>query len=537
MAVGIDNSFVMISFVERQELADPHDVPHAVRKAMMEAGPAIFLTMSTDVIAFLVATLTNVGMLKGFVNFCLLMAVALALNYMLQVTMFTAIIALDLKRKLVKKARDNLAEQAAGNAVAQPEPPDVDATRSIPGNETLEESKDLRTFLGGRYADWLTRPVVSFTVVFMAVFVLAMSIYCATMADVGMPDNYFLLDDAALAKWNNANDRLFGGGVAPVSVLADTDYTSQSHASAVENVMLKLAARKDVVVADCWLVAYQQWRDQVTMQMVSTGVEVTDEMTSLGEFLTGFPAYQQYLVDRSASGSLPVSISDAGLSRLVAFQLRLPPSSEVDARLGQYNSIKEEFSGLPFDTTVASPVFALHVGRIERVRRLIFSTVGFSIAAVFGALLMFISPFAAATCTLNICFVVGDVLGCVYFLGASFNAITFTTCVMAVGFCVDYSVHVIHFYVHANATGAKGRVRMTLFLCGPEVLHGATTTFLGTSLLLVGNSYAFRVFAQMTVAVVLIGVVHGLIILPAFLGLVGDHLDCTRIPLRVQDEP
>eukprot|EP01043_Picozoa_sp_COSAG02_P024173 COSAG02_NODE_1313_length_13317_cov_77.434483_2_plen_878_part_00 len=527
LAVGIDNSFVMISFVQRLELTDAQDVPKAVREAMTEAGPAIFLTMITDVIAFLVATLTNVGMLKGFVNFCLLMSLALGLNYMLQVTMFTALISLDLQRKLAKNSRDKPTEELVSDDNAQ-QSHSIAASSNINSGE--RELGGLRKFFGGRYAHWLSRPVVSLTVVLSAICVLAISLYCATLADVGMPDNYFLLDDADLAKWNDANDRLFGGGLAPVSVLADIDYRLQSHVSATEGVVSKLVARQDVVIADSWLAAYQQWRNQ----LASAGVPATDELTSLGEFLEVFPDYRQDVMDQSTAVSPPVFVSDVSLSRLVVFQLQLPPSSEVDLRLSQYNSIMKEFSDLPFDTTVASPVFALHIGRIERMRGLIFSTVGFTIAAVFGALLMFIPPSAAAICALNICFVVGDVLGSVYYLGASFNAITFTTCVMAVGFCVDYSVHVIHFYSHANAATSQGRVTTALFLCGPDVLHGAATTFLGTGLLLVGNSYAFRVFARMTVAVVLIGAVHGLLVLPAFLALVGDHLECCHRGTRVE---
>ena len=37
-------------------------------------------------LAFFVAMLTNIGVLRGFVNFCLLMSLVLALNYLLQVT-------------------------------------------------------------------------------------------------------------------------------------------------------------------------------------------------------------------------------------------------------------------------------------------------------------------------------------------------------------------------------------------------------------------------------------------------------------------
>lgn len=45
LAVGIDNAFVMLSFVERMVLRTPEDVPRAIGEAMSEAGPAIFLTM------------------------------------------------------------------------------------------------------------------------------------------------------------------------------------------------------------------------------------------------------------------------------------------------------------------------------------------------------------------------------------------------------------------------------------------------------------------------------------------------------------
>ena len=561
LAVGIDNSFVMISFVERLEVTAPTEVPQAVGKAMMEAGPAIFLTMATDVLAFSVATLSNVGMLKGFVNFCLLMSLALVLNYLLQITMYTALISLDLQRKLKKKANAESSGRSAdekqkaltvgkssvavssasawepdSEAPAAPaqgqeevgahacdQPGDVAATAEA--NEANgEQISALRSFLGGAYSDWLSRPGVSLTIVLLAVAVLAISIYSATLADVGMPENYFLVDGAELAQWNDAHDRLFGGGLAPVSVIVDTDYALPSHVAATEVLVTRLRARQDVVVVDSWLLAYVQWQSQVMSQMTAAGLPVTDDTTSLAAFLEAAAVYRQDLTGHN--GAAATSLAGVSLSRLVTFQVRLPQSTEIAARLSQYESIIQEFSGLPFDTTVASPVFALHIGRFERVRGMILTTLAFSIVAVFGALLLFILPSAAAICTLNIVFVVGDVLGSVYYLGASFNAITFTTCVMAVGFCVDYSVHMIHFYSHASAADASGKVRMALFLCGPEVLHGATTTLLGTCLLLAGNSYAFRVFARMTVAVILTGVVHGLVVMPAFLSLVGDRLSC-----------
>ena len=85
-------------------------------------------------------------------------------------------------------------------------------------------------------------------------------------------------------------------------------------------------------------------------------------------------------------------------------------------------------------------------------------------------------------------------------------------------------VHVIHFF-GADVGGPTEKAKAALFLCGPEVLHGATTTLLGTGVLLAGSSYAFRVFARMTVAVIAIGVLHGLVVLPVVLRLLGHWAD------------
>ena len=110
-----------------------------------------------------------------------------------------------------------------------------------------------------------------------------------------------------------------------------------------------------------------------------------------------------------------------------------------------------------------------------------------------------------------------DVVGFIAWLGTSYNAITFTCLVMSIGFCVDYSVHVVHFFKHGAQGSAAANAQHSLFMCGPEVLHGATTTLLGVGVLALGQSEGFRIFAQMTAAVVVYGVLHGLVLLPVLL--------------------
>ena len=61
LGVGIDDAYVILSFVERQIIAGPADVAGALVAAMREAGPAIFVTTATDVIAFSVAAAIAIG--------------------------------------------------------------------------------------------------------------------------------------------------------------------------------------------------------------------------------------------------------------------------------------------------------------------------------------------------------------------------------------------------------------------------------------------------------------------------------------------
>ena len=297
----------------------------------------------------------------------------------------------------------------------------------------------LRRCMGGSFADCLARQSVSALVLAVALAAFGTSVYTAQqLAQIGMPDNYFFPDDSSLADWNEGNDRLFGGGMATCSLIPATgvDYSDPASMLALQGLLTRLSNRGDVIVVDGWWGSWTMWQAQVLQQAAAAGAVANASHTSLGAFLQTVPAYQADVDGRIRPDS---DGSDVSWSRAVAY-VRLPPSSDVAARHAQYESLEHELDGLPFGVTIASPTFALHLGRYEEIKPMMFTTLGLSIAAAFIALTIFISPFAAAVCTVNILFVVTDVLGCVYYLGASFNAITFTTCVMAVGFCVDYSV-------------------------------------------------------------------------------------------------
>ena len=126
--------------------------------------------------------------------------------------------------------------------------------------------------------------------------------------------------------------------------------------------------------------------------------------------------------------------------------------------------------------------------------------------------------------------------------------ISFSELVMAVGLTVDYIVHVAHSIAHANPTPNmsnmsdmslneykstfKTRLIIAFKDMGVGVAKGALTTFLGTMTLIFSQSEAFRVFFLMLCGIVMIGVLHGFILIPALMAqmpfVYSHHCNCAR---------
>ena len=93
LGVGIDNMFIIADCVDRQ----PPDIRGRTRiaKALGEVGSSITMTTLTDMIAFGVSMVTEFPSIKYF---CLYAAVCIAVCYILVITVFIAMLSLDVRR-------------------------------------------------------------------------------------------------------------------------------------------------------------------------------------------------------------------------------------------------------------------------------------------------------------------------------------------------------------------------------------------------------------------------------------------------------
>ncbi|KAL6768530.1 SSD3 [Auxenochlorella protothecoides x Auxenochlorella symbiontica] len=90
LAVGVDNMFILASALERQPRSRP--LPQRAGLALAAVGPSILLAATCEVVAFALGGMTTMPALRSF---ALCAALAVALDFGLQVTAFMAVLVLD----------------------------------------------------------------------------------------------------------------------------------------------------------------------------------------------------------------------------------------------------------------------------------------------------------------------------------------------------------------------------------------------------------------------------------------------------------
>lgn len=98
---------------------------------------------------------------------------------------------------------------------------------------------------------------------------------------------------------------------------------------------------------------------------------------------------------------------------------------------------------------------------------------------------------------------------------------------MAVGLSVDYAAHVAHAFLIAKSQDGKlnrrSRVLTAVRHIGAAVAYGAGSTLLALSLLVFSRAYVFQSFFKIFFLVIIIGLWHGLLLLPVVLSTIGPR--------------
>ncbi|KAG9443097.1 hypothetical protein H6P81_018951 [Aristolochia fimbriata] len=585
LAVGVDNMCILVHAVKRQPLDMP--LEGRVSNALVEVGPSITLASLSEVLAFAIGSFIPMPACRVFSMFA---ALAVLLDFLLQVTAFVALIVFDFLR-----TEDNridcfpcikipLSTAEADKGVGQREPG-----------------------LLARYMKEVHAPLLSLWVVKVAVIAIFtalafVSIALTTRIQPGLEQQIALPRDSYLQGYfSNVSEYLRVGPplyfvVKNYNYSVESRHTNQlcSISQCDANSLLNEISRASLVPessyiakpAASWLDDFLVWLspeafgccrvftngtycppdDQPPCCQSDQGAcdiggvckdcttcfrhsDLQQGRPSTAQFRQKLPWFLNALpsADCAKGGhgaytnSVDLTGYESGIIQASEFRTYHTP---LNNQRDYVNSMRaaREFSSRVSDTVQMEifpySVFYIFFEQYLSIWKSALINLGLALGAVFiVCLVITCSLWTSAIILLVLAMIVVDLLGVMAILDIQLNAVSVVNLVMSIGIAVEFCVHITHAF--SVSSGDRGqRSSEALSTMGASVFSGITLTKLvGVIVLRFAKSEIFVVYYfQMYLALVLIGFLHGLVFLPVLLSICGPPSRYELIE-RKQDAP
>ena len=511
MAVGVDCTFIFVSAMRAQD--DTLDVEEAMGHMLSEAATAVSLTTSSSVVCFVAAGLYGASQ-PAFLKFNLTMAVALFINFCGFVFYFSGCMALNERR--IASGRADLLPWRPVRAGKLPAWADV--------------GQKLHNFIDEWYAPLFVKSVL-FKLSGLGFMLLSVSLAAAFVPTIGsgMAQTTFLVDSSALYG-TYADFAQLGGGLATQSTtvqISGLDLASDAALSALKTSFLDpISALDESLAVSCLPLSYLHYRNATRPGPVLAWHDWLNA-NPVASMLYGHSFFPASVSASSSPATIECSvlylsdvIDDDATSRILTMDAFYAIASDANGVMAAFGA----------SLRLSNFEWAIMTSLDKASRSLCWQGIAVAVLAV-QAVLLFSLPLRRAVITaLNIFVVVFCVMGYVGYSNQSYHLLTLCVAAMGPGFCVDYTVEVMHFSNLGPASDPMGTKFMKgMRACGYDVLHGCITGMIGVGCLMLCPGEAPRLFGNVTMVMIFYGGVFALWSLPATLTLLEDASWATRL--------
>lgn len=509
LGLGVDDSFVLMETLEDVlkhgtmddgSVASAAPVASKVKLTLMTAGTSILCTSVTDIVAFGLGGTTRVAALSAFSLFA---SLAILFCFLFMVTIFSAALTLDLRRREAGRM-DWL-------CCVRRQPTDADKSY---------KTTILGRAIGHHLPKVLLHPYGKMTVTAMAIALFTLGLYGA----VNLGDNFkieWLTPDGgsvaatALQDVYTLRDEHFGGRSIAFGVYTKGgDYYDVNQRGGLDALVDAVRSCDTVGDVVSWHEGWQQW------VRASGG-----DPTGFSDAASYYASVHSYV--QSSSGRLFqkwVSFVDPAdpSAGIAASQVQGFTTGDFDTSVGvrHMRGVRECVSS----SELASPLepFAYSFWYLylegaaiiasETIRNVILASV-----SVWVVTLFLLGHVGASFVTfLNVALADLELLGFMYYIDETFNVVSVINITLAVGLAVDFCAHVAKAFTHASGTGDE-RAAEALRVIGRSVFNGGVSTFLAVLPLVWAENWVFLLFGRMFLAIVILGLFHGLLVTPVML--------------------
>ena len=495
VSIGIDDVFIIMH--ELNEMVR-QNIPamHMLSGTMARSGPTITMTTLTDLVAFAVSGRSIFPAIRFF---CTYAALAIWSAFFMLVTLFVGFMWLDIKR-INAKRRDVLPclmSTSSTNCCAN--------TREFGLDNVMKAWGKVVTSLPGK-----------FTVCLCSLLLLSGGIYGAMNIDESFSRQLLTTEDSHFKEFLNVYEANFHLNIEVNIIFPGKIGRSVQEIQSAYSIVEKLVkSNRHFIPRNInWLSEYLSWANERNVTVNNGSVFYT----TLSNFVS-IPKYRRFAQDLKFSNDR---------THLTASRILVYCKSNSDS-IFQRDMMVSIRDDIAHSTNVNAFAIALPFIYFEQYANVFRETIRNVIVAGISILLissMFLNHLAVIICLL--CGFIGlilELLGLMYIWNVSINSISMINLVMALGFSVDYNAHVVYHFVSSKAASPELRVIDALGKIGGSVFLGGLSTFLGMMPTVFASSTVFQIFFKMFVGIVVLGLVHGLAILPVYLTLLGKILD------------
>ncbi|XP_011000885.1 PREDICTED: Niemann-Pick C1 protein [Populus euphratica] len=570
LAVGVDNMCILVHAVKRQSIELP--IEERISNALHEVGPSITLASLSEILAFAVGSFIPMPACRVFSMFA---ALAVLLDFLLQVTAFVALIAFDCRR-----AEDNRID--CFPCIKVP---------SSPGGSN-EGINQRRPGLLARYMKEVHAPILGFWAVKIVVIAIFVAFALASVAlcpriESGLEQQVVLPRDSYLQGYFNNISEYLRIGPPLYFVVKDYNYSLESrHTNQLcsisqcdSNSLLNEVSRASLVPessyiakpAASWLDDFLVWLspeafgccrkfmngtycppdDQppcCSPEEFSCGFggvckdcttcfrhsDLVNDRPSTVQFREKLPWFLDALPSsdcaKGGHGAYTSSVDlngyENGVIRASEFRTYHTPVNKQGDYVNALRAAREFSSRISDSLKIEIfpySVFYIFFEQYLDIWRIALINIAIALGAIFIVCLVITSSFwCSAIILLVLVMIVVDLMGVMAILDIQLNAVSVVNLIMSIGIAVEFCVHIAHAFLVSH--GDRGqRAKEALSTMGASVFSGITLTKLvGVIVLFFARSEVFVVYYfQMYLALVIIGFLHGLVFLPVVLSVFG----------------
>ncbi|XP_050509728.1 NPC intracellular cholesterol transporter 1-like isoform X1 [Diabrotica virgifera virgifera] len=566
LAVGVDNIFILVQTHQR-DVKKPNET-HAqhIGRTLGHVGPSMLLTSVSESCCFFLGSLSDMPAVKAFALYA---GMALLFDFLLQITCFVSLMALDIARQSAN--RFDIFCFIRGSKKNEP-------TGSI-GQEGL-----LYSFFKYIYVPSLMNKPVRCAVMVIFFGWLCSSIAVAPHIEIGLDQELSMPEDSFVLKYFRAlKDYLSIGAPVYFVVKSGLNYSDVDAQNLVcagrycksDSLVTQLYSASKVPEtsyiarpSSSWVDDYFDWADSKpcckfnktdhsfcshteygcqSCNIKFGGKEhrpLPEEFSRHVSFFLrdnptiscpkgGHAAYGQGV---NYNTNTTTKLSTVGASYFMTYHTILKTSEDYYESMRAARKLADNLT-----QTVGVEVFPYSVFYVFYEQYLtmwpdtLFS-LGVSVAAIMVVtfLLMGLDIFSSIVVIITISMIIVNLGGLMYWWHITLNAVSLVNLVMAVGISVEFCSHLVHSFSMSLKPTRVERAAEALATMGSSIFSGITLTkFGGIIVLYFAKSQIFQVFYfRMYLGIVLFGAAHGLIFLPVLLSFIGSPMNKEKLANR-----